>query len=184
MNVAAILYAQALGSFILPPNASQEVPECMLRVRSVGKFGTIPVSVPTGGRQRVASADIASWVKESQERYGPASAILDASCPRIMAVLVYATDASSVDAERIAAHRKPDMPCNLPSEAKKRRIENYLSTRPPRGTARYVVLARGVTSAYQYTLNFNWDGFRRQWQSQAGVANCDISVGDGAPIPR
>lgn len=184
MIVATILYAQAVGGFILPPNASQEVPECMLRVRSAGKFGNIPVSVPTAGRQRVASTDVASWIKESQERYGPASAVLDPSCPQIMAVLVYATDASSVDAERIAAHRHPDMPCDLPSEAKKRRLESYLSTRPPTGTARYVVLAQGVTSAYQYTLNFNWDGFRRQWQSQVNAVGCDISVGDGAPIPR
>lgn len=184
MIIATVLFAQELSEFVLPPNASQDVPECLLRVSSAGKFGTIPVSVPTAGRQRVASANVASWVEESQRRYGPASAVLEASCPQVMAVLVYATDPSSVDAERIAAHRHPDMPCDLPSEAKKRRLESYLSTRPPTGTARYVVLAQGVTSAYQYTLNFNWDGFRRQWQSQVNAVGCDISVGDGAPIPR
>ena len=183
MIIPPMLYAQALSGFVRLPNASQEVPECMLRIRSVGKFGTIPMSVPTAGRQRIASADVASWVKESQKRYGPASAVLDASCPQILAVLVYATDDSSIDAEHIAAHRKPDMPCDLPLEDRRRRIESYLSTSPPTGTAKYVVLAQGVTSAYQYTLNFDWDGFRRQWQSQAGAAGCDISVGDGTPIP-
>lgn len=183
--ITLLLYAQALAtSFILPSTGTQAAPQCILHVRSTGSFRPVPASIPLLKRERVASDDAASWTRSFQEKHGTASAILDATCPEVAAVLVYATDASSIDPMRLAAYSEPDLACDMPGDLKRRRVAEHLAARPPTGMARYVVLARGTTGAYRYVMHYNWDASIQRWQSQLGTVGCDISVGDSAPIPR
>lgn len=183
--IAILLYAQALAiGFILPSTGAQEAPQCILQVRNTGPFRPVPASIALLKRERVASDDVESWIRSFQEKHGMASAILDSTCAEVAAVLVYATDASSIDPVRVAAYSEPHLACNMPVDLKRRRVAEHLAAQPPVGTAKYVVLARGTTGAYRYVIHYNWDASIQRWQSQLGTVGCDISVGDSAPIPQ
>lgn len=175
-----MLNASATG-FILPPNAGQEIPECMLHVKKTGRFGPIPEKPPLMGKKLTEAQAPEQWMEMIEQQHGVPSAILTTSCPNVPVVVVYATDASAVDSFRMNAGPPPELPCDLDPSTKRIAVSSYMKRNPPTGFARYVVLTRTNKGLAQYTLVYNWSQMMSSLWKQAGISDCNISVGDGTP---
>lgn len=152
---------------------------CRLRIESVTTSTALPVGIDPKETRTQSSPpgvtlDPSVWVADFQKTHGTALAVLRAieACPQV-AVLVYATDASSLDPVAIAeAGTSIPLGC-IPESRHAEAIARFGKHPGPKGRMVLVGLGRRAKEGtFRHVGRYDWDRVREQARATQFAMEC------------
>ena len=171
-----------IGDVIRYPDQNADrlsVRTCRLRVESVTTSAGLPVGIGPKETKTPASPpgmtlDPSAWAVDFQRAHGTARAVLRAAeaCPQV-AVLVYATDASSLNPAAIAeAGTSIPLGC-IPKGRHAEAIARFKAHPGPKGQMVLVALGRkAIEGTFRHIGRYDWDRVREQARATQFTMEC------------